>query len=192
LVSHRRTLGVLAAYWNEPFDRAAGFWIEAAAPLLAGQIAGVTDFGGDTERVLVVEDDEKTARLIDLALSSEGLAVSCVASVEAARARAEEWSPDVVVANVNLPDGTGTELAQSLRTPSGPLFLFLSHVDDEDLDLAEADAYVQKPFNPSVLVSTVDGLLRGEGATRTDAGGPEDLLERYALELAVDNVEERA
>src|SRR5438445_137525 len=84
--------------------------VDAASPLLAGQVAELTEFGGDTERILVVGDDSRTARLIDLALSSEGLAVSCVSSVGEALVRAQDWKPDVVVINMVLPDGAGPDL----------------------------------------------------------------------------------
>lgn len=191
LMSHDVALGVLGVCWPFVPDHAPRYLAEAAAPLLAGQIAEITDFGLDQNRVLLVEDDPRLVDLVDLALSTKGLAVTVTRSLAQAREAAARVGPDVVVADMRLSDGTGTELAKQLKRDGHPRFLYLSGLDVAEIPLEESDGYMQKPFHPRDLVYMVDLMLRGQHVDPHRSHG-EDLLEHYALELAFANVWERA
>jgi CheY-like chemotaxis protein len=69
--------------------------------------------------VLIVEDDEDLAGVLSTLLSSHGLRVEHVSTVAAAVTRGRELQPQVIVLDLELPDGEGTEVLEELR--SGPL-----------------------------------------------------------------------
>jgi len=68
---------------------------------------------------LIVDDDESVARILATKLSIEGFLVRTAGTVAAARARLDERLPDVLVADVMLPDGMGYEIVEALRKLPG-------------------------------------------------------------------------
>lgn len=74
--------------------------------------------GGEPVRVLIVDDQEAICRVLRRALEREGYAVEVAFSVQSARERlAEEF--DVVVLDLDLPDGSGFELVELAREAGG-------------------------------------------------------------------------
>jgi two-component system, OmpR family, alkaline phosphatase synthesis response regulator PhoP len=102
-------------------------------------------------RLLLLEDDANVAGTLSSRLAAEGYGVTHAASVRAAREALAGPPFHVAVLDVGLPDGTGFEVAQSLRDRSpGTAVLFLTaYGTPEDrihgLELG-ADDYVTKPF----------------------------------------------
>jgi two-component system OmpR family response regulator/two-component system response regulator QseB len=122
-------------------------------------------------RVLVVEDDEGIARGLAAHLGRSGHAVDRTGSIaEAWNALAAE-AYDVVLLDLGLPDGDGTELLRRLRaTPAGRLpdaatpVLIMTARDQvasriAGLDLG-ADDYLTKPFDPDELAARMRALRR--------------------------------
>jgi two-component system CheB/CheR fusion protein len=70
-------------------------------------------------RVLVVEDDESVARLLDMALTSKGYDVRMTPDGRTALGVASEFQPEVVLLDIGLPVMDGYELAERLRTLPG-------------------------------------------------------------------------
>jgi two-component system, chemotaxis family, CheB/CheR fusion protein len=128
-------------------------------------MAGPPDPGKKTKlRVLVVDDQKDTARMLRLFIGSAGHEVQTAESKAAALELAGQTPFDVLVADVRLPDGTGYELMSELRarTPmKGIIFSGLSGPEEEDRSRAAGfSAFLVKPFDLDRLVETVERVAR--------------------------------
>ncbi len=127
-----------------------------------------------TERthVLIVEDDIYLAEGIKMNLKMAGLDAECVYNLEGAAAYLDGRQWDLVLADINLPDGEGTELIGRIRLKEKIPVIFLTARDsDEDVIRgfeAGADDYITKPFNVQILIQRIRAVLRrykGAGTT---------------------------
>ena len=124
-------------------------------------------------RILVVDDDEPTRRLLDLILLESGdHDVGHAASALEAVAAVEAGVPDLLILDMRLPDMDGVTLFQRMREAGylGPvLALTASSARDPLLEelRAEPDApsILLKPFDVDELAERVETLLRGKAAT---------------------------
>jgi two-component system alkaline phosphatase synthesis response regulator PhoP len=156
--------------------------------------------GGDMagKKVLVVDDDAKTAELVKLYLVRDGYRVITVGEGNEALRLAREEHPDLIVLDLMLPGLSGLDICRILRKESDvPIIMLTALTTDEDrlkgLDLG-ADDYVSKPFSPRELAARVRAVLRrlpGErgpdkvehGALVIDFIRHEAYLEGKSLEL---------
>jgi DNA-binding response OmpR family regulator len=101
-------------------------------------------------RVLVVEDDEEIAQVLQRSLRMEGYEVRTSADGEAALADADAFSPDLVILDLGLPKLDGIDVARSLRTDGDVPILMLTARDAVEARVAGLDAgaddYLVKPF----------------------------------------------
>ncbi|WP_448575309.1 response regulator [Thermomicrobium sp.] len=114
--------------------------------------------------ILVVEDDARIAKILELFLRRDGHTVVTVADGTAALARFEQEHPDLVILDLMLPGTHGRDVCRALRLLHATPILMLTALDDErdiveGLDLG-ADDYVTKPFKPNELLARVRALLR--------------------------------
>ncbi len=112
-------------------------------------------------RVLVVEDDLRTASLLRRGLAEEGYAVDVASDGPQAVWRAAEFSYDAVVLDVMLPGMDGFEVCRKIRAGGcwAPVLMLTARgaVADRIRGLdAGADDYLAKPFN---FADTMNGLL---------------------------------
>jgi DNA-binding response OmpR family regulator len=129
------------------------------------------------QKILVVEDEARIARLVRDYLEHAGFEAVVVGDGETALASARRSMPDLVVLDLGLPGRDGLDVARTLRrTSSVPIVMLTARGDETDrvvgLELG-ADDYVVKPFSPKELVARVRAVLRRTQAAR--AGGPEVL-----------------
>ena len=117
-------------------------------------------------RILVVEDDEKSRRLLTDVLTYHGFEVSAVRSGEDGLAQARENAPDAALLDIELPGISGFDVLARLRAesagPSLPVIAVTASVMDQDRrKILEAgfDAYVPKPVNIRELVKVLETLL---------------------------------
>jgi len=116
------------------------------------------------KKVLVVDDDVKTAELVKLYLDRDGYQVFTAHNgIEALRLARESY-PDLIVLDLMLPDIDGLEICRTLRRESDvPIIMLTARTTDQDklagLDLG-ADDYVTKPFSPKELAARVRVVLR--------------------------------
>jgi two-component system, OmpR family, response regulator MprA len=115
-------------------------------------------------RVLVVEDDDEIAQVLQRSLRMEGYEVRTSADGEAALADADAFSPDLVILDLGLPKLDGIEVARRLRAADDVPILMLTARDAvesrvEGLD-SGADDYLVKPFEREELLARLRALLR--------------------------------
>lgn len=122
--------------------------------------------------ILVVEDDPATQALVAAYLKDAGYDVSMAASGEAMRSVLARSRIDLVMLDLNLPDGDGIQLAQALRRQSRlPIVIVSARSEARDritgLELG-ADDYVTKPFHPRELVARVRNVLSRAESKQTN------------------------
>lgn len=114
--------------------------------------------------ILLAERDRYAAELNEYLLRTEGYEVILALDAADAEARFEQSQPALAVVELLISGGTGIDLCRRLRARSSTPILAISGLDiPEEAVEAGADAFLRKPLDPLVLVSTVKDLL-GESA----------------------------
>jgi two-component system response regulator MprA len=119
---------------------------------------------GRDPRVLVVEDDDEIAQVLQRSLRLDGYDVRIAGDGEAALDQAAAYHPDLVILDLGLPKLDGIEVARRLRAADDVPILMLTARDDvesrvEGLD-SGADDYLVKPFEREELRARLRALLR--------------------------------
>jgi DNA-binding response OmpR family regulator len=129
---------------------------------------------GKKQRVLVVDDDAGTANLVRLYLERAGYAVEVSYDGADALEKVKRQTPDLVVLDIMLPDASGLDICQRLRSESDvPVIMLTAKVLESDKIQGfarGADDYVTKPFSPRELVSRVQAVIRRANYDRIPAG----------------------
>jgi len=166
----------------------------AAAP------ARLTRPDGSPVRALVVDDEVSLGDLLRMALRYEGWDVRTASDGQQALAEARNFSPDVIVLDVMMPDLDGLQVLRRLRESGSDVpVLFLTAkdaVDDRVAGLtAGGDDYVTKPFSLDEVIARLRGLLRRSARIVSAAIDPEirvgDLVlneETYEVERAGESI----
>lgn len=115
-------------------------------------------------KILIVEDDRKTASLVELYLKREGFKTLVAHDGNAALRLAKHHRLSFVVLDIMLPEVDGWEVCRMLRRQSDVPILMLTAREDEVDRISGltmgADDYVVKPFSPRELVARVKAILR--------------------------------
>lgn len=114
--------------------------------------------------ILVVDDEQAIADLIEIHLLAEGYKVSKASSGTEALRLVEAQEPDLVILDIMMPGMDGLEVCRAIRRDRNVPILMLS-AKSEDIDKilglkTGADDYLTKPFNPLELVARVRAQLR--------------------------------
>jgi len=119
-------------------------------------------------RVLVVEDEPDARALLSLILEVSGATVEGVESAPEALANLQVFKPHVLLSDIGLPIESGYELIRKVRSLSSeasqiPAVALTAFATEEDRRLALAagfQVHLTKPVEPTVLVETIEGLVR--------------------------------
>lgn len=127
----------------------------------------MTGTAHDTPRVLVVDDNEDAATSLAFILGAAGYQVETSFSGPAALQKAEQFSPDACVVDINMPGMNGYDLARRLRemAPIHPpvLATVTAYSDVEHLDRAADagfDLHFTKPADPVELIEQLHDTLK--------------------------------
>jgi two-component system phosphate regulon response regulator PhoB len=143
---------------------------------------------GARPHILVVEDEDSLATLLQYNLDKEGFRVGLCADGEEALILVDEKQPDLVILDWMLPTVSGIEVCRRLRqrpaTRNLPIIMLTARTEESDrirgLDTG-ADDYVVKPFAMSELCARVRAVLR-----RIRPGLAEDQVSRG--DIVIDRV----
>lgn len=117
-----------------------------------------------TPRILLVEDDPEIRRFVRWALQDQGLYVAEAEGVRRGLIEAGTRRPDLVVLDLGLPDGDGSDFIRDLRGWSEVPVIVLSARGSEADKIAALDAgaddYLVKPFGAGELLARVRAHLR--------------------------------
>nr|WP_250807045.1 response regulator transcription factor [Neorhizobium tomejilense] len=122
----------------------------------------------DTAHILLVDDDAGILELLSTYLRNQGFEITAAASVAEFKTKFAASTPDMVVLDIMLPDGSGLETCRDLRQAGvkTPIILLTAVTEDVDRILGlefGADDYIGKPFNPRELVARIRAVLRRVG-----------------------------
>jgi len=115
--------------------------------------------------LLLVEDDPILGRSLTVYLELEGYKVTWARDLRSATEANETSSFELVILDVNLPDGSGLSLCSSIRSKGSRIpIIFLTAKTDEDSVVegfnAGANDYVKKPFGNRELLARIKAVLR--------------------------------
>lgn len=118
------------------------------------------------EKILIVDDDVETLRLVGLMLQRQGYEIASASNGAQAISMAQREQPDLIVLDVMMPDMDGYQVTSTLRqmpaTALTPILMFTakSQVDDKVAGYdAGVDDYLTKPVHPAELVAHIKALL---------------------------------
>ncbi len=128
------------------------------------------------EKILIVDDDIDTLKLIGLMLQRQGYEIVVATNGTQGLAKATAERPDVMLLDVMMPDMDGYEVTRRMRGDPDlagiPIIMFTakSLVDDKVTGFeAGADDYLTKPTHPAELTSRVKALLQRTSAVRNSS-----------------------
>ena len=128
------------------------------------------------QKILLLEDDAALGNGIRLALQSPEMRLTLCATLAQAREALEQARFDLLILDVNLPDGSGLELLDTVRKTSRVPVILLT-ANDMEMDIVTglesgADDYITKPFSLAVLRARVNAQLRrGAKASEVEIDG---------------------
>lgn len=132
------------------------------------------------EKILIVDDDVQTLRLVGLMLERQGYKILAASNGTQAIGMARSEHPDLILLDVMMPDVDGYSVARTMRkepeTTDIPILMFTakSQVEDKIAGYeAGADDYLTKPIHPAELTAHMRAIL---SRSRARSSGP--LVER--------------
>lgn len=131
------------------------------------------------EKVLVVDDDVQTLKMVGIILERSGYEVVAARSGKEALDQVTTERPDLVILDVAMPDMDGYEVSRTLRanpdTAELPIILFTARTQIQDKVTGfevGADHYMTKPAHPEELLSRVRALLTRSARPQPDERSP--------------------
>ena len=114
--------------------------------------------------VLIVEDDTRIARWVQVYFERAGFAAEVAHDGAAGLARARELTPDLIILDLMLPRVDGVEVCRTLRRESDVPIIMLTareaHTERVIGLESGADDYIVKPFDPGELIARAEAVLR--------------------------------
>lgn len=136
-------------------------------------------------RILVVDDESQITRVLRTSLSAQRYDVRVANEGEAALEIMKDWTPDLVITDLQMPRMDGITLCREIRSRSEVPIIVLSVKGDDQtkvkaLDLG-ADDYVTKPFSMNELLARVRANLRRAPVTE-----PEQRIQTGDFDIDID------
>lgn len=141
-----------------------------------------------SEKILIIDDDLDTLRLVGLMLQRQGYQISAATNGQQGLEKAFEEDPDLILLDVMMPDMDGYEVTRRLRqnpsTLQTPILMFTAktQLDDKVVGFeVGANDYLTKPTHPSELQARVKTLLARVNNKKSTTGSLKDLNRGYVI-----------
>jgi pilus assembly protein CpaE len=141
-----------------------------------------------SEKILIIDDDLDTLRLVGLMLQRQGYQISAATNGQQGLEKAFEEDPDLILLDVMMPDMDGYEVTRRLRqnpsTLQTPILMFTAktQLDDKVVGFeVGANDYLTKPTHPSELQARVKTLLARVNSRKSTTGSLKDLNRGYVI-----------
>jgi two-component system KDP operon response regulator KdpE len=142
-------------------------------------------------RILVVDDEPQITRVLRTSLSSQGYDIRVANDGETALEIMKDWTPDMVITDLSMPNMDGLELCRRLRLTTKIPILVLSVRGEEKTKVqaldAGADDYVTKPFGIEEVLARVRANLR-RAPTAAENESPLIEIGDFRIDLAAHKV----
>ncbi len=136
----------------------------------------------ENEKIILVEDEEVVLYANERMLKRRGYNILTAQSVKEALDLLEIHTPDMLILDMMLPDGSGIDICSHFRKTSDKPVLFLSAKSDipSKIDSLKngADYYLTKPFNMNELIAVIERLLERENNIKNS-----NSISKYGLTL---------
>ena len=124
-------------------------------------------------QILLLEDDDSLGRGIRMALETPDCTVTHCGTLQQAAELLRNTVFELLILDINLPDGSGLDLLRTLRQSGNGTPAILLTANDLELDEvtgleAGADDYITKPFSLAVLRARVNAQLRRSAPAKSD------------------------
>ena len=143
-----------------------------------------------SEKILIIDDDLDTLRLVGLMLQRQGYQISAATNGQQGLEKAFEEDPDLVLLDVMMPDMDGYEVTRRLRqnpsTVETPILMFTAktQLDDKVIGFeVGANDYLTKPTHPSELQARVKTLLSRAGEKKANTSVAKDENRGYVIAM---------
>lgn len=163
-------------------------WVSDYTAILMPEREGAQDKAARPQRILAVDDDPVTLRLLRAALESAGFEVAEAVSAEAAIAWiGRHGLPHLAVVDIVMPGLDGIELCRELHKFCDLPVIMLTSVDEKATVVRVIDElaedYVTKPFDPEELAARVRRVMRRVGDVAYAQGAITVIDERLAIDF---------
>lgn len=120
-------------------------------------------------KILIIDDDIQTTKLLELLLAERGYTATSVNDSTLAIQKAKSTSPDLIILDLMMPEPDGFKVCRMLREDAQFIFtpiLIVTALDDTDSKIvaygAGADSYIIKPYDIEELAKNIKALLRDD------------------------------
>ena len=116
-------------------------------------------------RILLADDSPHAQRMGERILRDEGHEVITVSDGRVAMLRLQDAEPDLIIADISMPEITGYELCEYEKRNSGaPVILTagaVERIDEAEVDRVRADGILKKPFESTLLLNSIGRFVQG-------------------------------
>lgn len=119
------------------------------------------------KKILIVEDERQLVEMVKMRLEASGYEVIAAYDGQEGLDLARRQRPDLIILDLMLPKMDGYKVCGLLKKDSRyvkiPILMFTARAQEEDVKLGKemgADAYITKPFEPQVLLSKIQELVK--------------------------------
>jgi len=117
-------------------------------------------------RILLADDSPHAQRMGERILRDEGHEVITVSDGRVAMLRLQDAEPDLIIADISMPEVSGFELCEYVKSHGGaPVFLTagaVEPVDEKEVDRVRADGILKKPFESTILLAAIGRFITGK------------------------------